>query len=102
MKAITPKEALSKRRDLIPSKVIESFNELIVEGFDGHKATVYQHKVKQRICSKLSINEDFFKHEWLNIESMFREQGWTIFYKRPDRDESFDIHFIFVANPSIG
>ena len=49
IKPIKPEELTKKKEDFIPDKVIEVFNELIAEKWDGESSFFYQKEVVKRI-----------------------------------------------------
>ncbi len=52
VKALGPDEVLAARKASLPDVVIEVFNELISENFNGHSAIVYQSAVVKHLVSK--------------------------------------------------
>jgi len=94
MKPISPKEAQDYKNRNIPSEVIEAFNELISENFNGVSSKVSQKEVVERIKSKLKSD---FKNSYLDVEPLFEEHGWKVIYDRPGYNETYDATFEFRA-----
>jgi hypothetical protein len=93
---ITPKEVKRTKLGSIPPEVIEAFNELIQENFDGDSATVKQNKVVTRICEKLKVKrETVFEKGWLDIEELFQKAGWRVMFDKPAYNETYDAFFEF-------
>lgn len=96
VKPISPSEVIDKKKETIPNEVIEAFNELIAENFDGHSSHVEQNEVISLIVNKLSIAREYiFKKHWLDVEDIFREAGWEVEYDKPGYNESYSAYFIF-------
>jgi hypothetical protein len=95
-KPITPSEVTRKKKESLPKEVIEAFNELIAEKWDGSSATVMQPEVIKLICSKLNVRSDkVFDSGWLDVESIFRQAGWSVKYDKPGYNESYEASFEF-------
>ena len=92
---ISPMQARARRVTTLPTIVIESFNELIVENLDDHFANVKQKDVVARIKSKMTT--ETFDHRWLNIEDVYRQAGWKVVYDKPGYNESYDATFEFTG-----
>lgn len=58
MKPITPAEVIEIHKDNLPPEVIEAFNELILENWDGHRASIKQTAVAKLIVSKMELKSD--------------------------------------------
>ena len=97
VKPISPSEVVGKKKESIPPEVLEAFNELIAEGWNGHYSTVYQKDVVARILNKKDISDEksIAKRGWLDVEDIYREAGWKVEYDRPAYNESYAAFFIF-------
>jgi hypothetical protein len=106
-KPITPKEALKNKGSHIPDFVIEAFNQLITENFDGHSAIIDQEDALERICERMVDVPDLteapasekrtaiFEHGWLDVEPLFRKAGWRVVYDKPGYNETYDAFYEF-------
>lgn len=72
---ITPEEAADLKRKEVPDEVIEAFNGLIVEDYDGHAAIVYRKEVVEAIQQSSHGIVDF---EWADIEPLYSYYGWKV------------------------
>lgn len=100
VKAISPREVPVKQAELLPDEVIEAFNELIVETVSGGKAKFTQNAVVERILNKFHGGVGrpvVFDKGWLNVEPLYREQGWEVEYDKPGLHETYDAYFTFTA-----
>jgi hypothetical protein len=93
---ITPEEAHEKKASTIPDFVIEAFNELIAENFNGKSSTVGQSDVIDRITTKNSIERHvIFRNNWLDVESVYEQSGWSVVYDKPGYNETYEATFTF-------
>ena len=95
VKALSPGEVLKARKVMIPDIVFEIFNELITEKFNGSYAYVGQDAVIDRIVKAGHSRDTIFEKHWLDIEDIYREQGWNVSYDKPGYCESYEPTFEF-------
>lgn len=98
MKPITPREARQTKDVQVPEEVVESFNELISERLTlNGSVSLKQSDVIERILSKSEhITRDLiFKNNWLDIEQIYRDNGWVVTYDKLAWNESGEPIFIF-------
>ena len=99
IKPISPNEVDSKR--IIPDEVIQVFNDLIVEKWDGDSAVIKQDEAIERIESSTAVSshplmrKELFQKRYLDIETLFIQAGWKIKYDKPAYNESFDAYWVF-------
>ena len=91
---ISPLEVINKIADSKPPIVIDAFNELIVENWNGHQSKFTQDDVIGRIEMKQTLCS-VFDHRWLDVEDAFRKVGWQVTYEKPSYDENFKACFVF-------
>jgi len=95
-KPITPKEVQDLKNATFPDEVIEVFNELIVENWDGHSATIKQDVAAGRIAKRMKITRaKVFDRSLLDIEDVFQKAGWKVDYDKPGYNETYDAFFRF-------
>ena len=101
IKPIKPNEVISMKMRQIPSEMIESVNELIVENWDGKSSKILLEDVIDRYFSKKNIiksNDEInliYKSHWLDFEQLFYDEGWNVIYETPARDEDFKEYYLF-------
>lgn len=96
MKPITPEEVTKEKQRFIPDEVFEVFNELIAKHWNGHSATIYQKAVCAMIAAKMHVSTDYvYTQQWLDIEDIYREAGWSVEYDKPAYCESYEAYFKF-------
>lgn len=105
MKAITPDEVGPAHAKTIPDDVIASFNELIVQNWDGEAtAVVKQDAVIALILAKMpsASREELFAKRWLDIEPIFELAGWRVHYDKPGYNENYEAFFEFTRRNKRG
>lgn len=95
IRPISPEEVTKKKREIIPDVVFSAFNELISRNFDGNRAVVYQRDVIAMLKKAGIDSQKAYDNHWLDIEDLYREQGWSVEYDKPAYCESYEPHFIF-------
>lgn len=96
-KPITPDEVVSKKAESIPPAVVEAFNELVAEKWDGTRAIVTVQDAVSRILKKnpTIAPGSIFDNHWLDVEGVYRKAGWVVSYDQPAYNESYLAHFVF-------
>ena len=113
-KAISPSQVAGQKAKSFPDYVFDAFNELIAANFTAGSATVKQKHVIERILAKANegISDDeidgeiagsgrslsrgqIFDRGYLNVEEVYREQGWKVTYDKPTYYENYDAYFEF-------
>jgi len=73
--------------EFLSDKVIETFNELIVEKWDGSCAVIKEKDIMARIKKKFKpkkINNTIMSNkDWPDIEDTFEKAGWSVYYDNP-------------------
>lgn len=98
---LSPNEAIAKKVTTLPESVIEAFNEMIAGSLRHNTATFTQNAVVVLICEKMTkiqpdfTRRDIFRNHWLDIEDVYRQEGWRVEYDKPGFNESYDATFTF-------
>ena len=96
MKPIKPSEVMVKKQGKLPDKVIEAFNELIVQHWDGYTSRIPQDDVVKLIVSKVGCTRSHvFDNGWLNIKDIYRKEGWKVAYDKPSYCDDCSAVFTF-------
>lgn len=101
VKPIKPEEVKTKRE--FPDFVIEAFNELIQNRWneDKGRSIVKQEDAIQTIIEKSSkygepINRgEIFSNKYLDVEDVYRENGWVVEYMKQPYYSDEDDFFVF-------
>lgn len=102
VKPITPKEVTEKKKELIPSEVIEAFNEMIAQNYSVGVASFTQDEVLKLAVSKLQISRivdgeqpppapiksEIFNKHWFDIEEIYEKAGWKVEYDKTAYNET--------------
>ncbi|MCA9354450.1 MAG: hypothetical protein KC877_02945 [Candidatus Kaiserbacteria bacterium] len=97
IKPLRPKDVVHARKESIPNEMIEAFNELIVEKFNGNSATIKLKEAADRVVSKGIDRHEAFNRGWFDVEDIFRQQGWHVEFDKPGYNESYDAYYEFRA-----
>lgn len=89
VKPISIDEVQFKKNEEIPDEIIESFNKLIVKNWDGHSSVVKQDALLREINTDKYTRQQIFENNWLDIEPLFRKEGWRVFYDKPGYNENY-------------
>jgi len=100
IRPITPLQATEDYEKDLPNEVVEAFNELIRERYDGSQAIIYQEEVINRMSAKGLSRAEVFTRGWLNVENMYRKVGWKVSYDKPGFNENYNAFFRFERNLS--
>lgn len=97
-KPISPNDIASFKAKTFPPEVFEAFNELIAKNFSAGSADVKQKHASALIASKLNItSSEVFDKGYLNVEEVYRAEGWKVNYDKPAYCENYDAFFTFKA-----
>ena len=98
---IKPEDIVEKsaeyKKASMPDGVIEAFNELIGKNWSGNSAKVTQNEAIDLIIEKVerTSRRKIIDNHWLDVEDIFREQGWKVSYDKPGYCEDYEAYFIF-------
>lgn len=100
---ISVDDVLKLKRNVIPIVVFDAINHLLAESFNGHSAIIKQKDIVAKIIEFLKTPEDkvqeqtreIYSKHWLDIEDLYREQGWEVEYDKPGYNETYDANFRF-------
>ena len=97
---IKPSEIKPKK---LPDYVITAFNELIQEKWNGTQATIKFREAAEKI-STVSARGDYrmqigvdnvYKEKYLDVENLYRANGWDVKVDSPAYCESYEGYFVF-------
>ena len=97
VKPITPGEVTQKKAESLPPEVLEAFNELIAENWDGRESTFKLSEAVARIRKKVTVpkGESPGDKGWLDIEDIYRKAGWKVEYDQPAYNETYPATYTF-------
>lgn len=95
VRPIKPEDIAAEKERTFPDAVLKSFNELIVQNWDGSSATIIQDEVVALMVKKGLKLEEIFGKGWLDVEGVYRSVGWSVEYDKPGYNEFYPATFMF-------
>lgn len=96
VKPIKPSEVVTRKKETLPPEVITVFNNLIAKNWDGNEAVVKQTDAADAIASALGIERHaVFDNHYLDVEQIYRSEGWLVEYDKPAYNETYEATFTF-------
>lgn len=103
MKVYTPEDVMNKRNEMIPDFVITAFNDLLTENYQEDETIMFAYIEQEDVIREILeystddglTRETIFKKHYLDIENLYRNNGWEVDYKKPMSDEYFKAYFVF-------
>jgi len=93
---IKPSEVVEVKKKMLPYEVIECFNELIAEKWNGQSATIKQTEAANRIAEQMGVDtQHLYDRGYMDIEDIFRAAGWVVEYDKPGYNETYPAAFEF-------
>lgn len=92
---ISPDDIPAAKETVFPPFVYDCFNKCITQKYTNGRATVYLKDVTPLIKDACKENNIPFHTDFLNIEEVYRAQGWNVVYDGPAYCESYDAYFVF-------
>lgn len=93
VKPITPRDVADHKQQGLPDHVLETWNRLIAEAFDGSEARILTKTAAAAL--RASGNTNRVPQPWLDIEPIFEKAGWNVTYDQPGYNETYDASFTF-------
>ena len=111
-KPISPDEVVAVKEKIIPKEVIEAFNEIISKNWNGTSSMFKQKdivnliltKMNEKIESITSTNDMesivfakkyIYENKLLDIEPIYENNGWDVYYNKPALYETYEPTFRF-------
>lgn len=98
MKPISPSEVVGHKAQAIPDFVIETWNRVIAQKWSNGQSYVDQDYIIEQILLSsptLIDRATVFREKWLDIEDIYRAEGWVVIYDKPHYSENYNAHFVF-------
>ena len=96
VKPITPKEAASRKIEVLPDEVIDVFNTMILENLKNGSSVVMQDEVARRIAKRMNVVLGYiYEKGLLDVEEIYRKAGWDVEYDKPGYNEDYKARFVF-------
>ena len=98
---IKPQDVIEAKLQIMPDEVIECFNHFIAANWNGHSAVIKQCDIVGRIVGILNLEpkdrKKIYDNHWLDVEDIYRKQGWIVKYDKPAYNESYEATFEFAV-----
>lgn len=97
MNPITPEEAAAGQLAQVPPEVIDVFNVLIAENFDGRCARIDQNDVIRAILNReiAATASEVFGRRLLDVEHVYAASGWIVWCDKPALGKIGATYFVF-------
>lgn len=89
VKVLNSRELRSIDLKSIPDAVILAFNTLIVKNWNGKASEFKQSDVIAYVASEGLTEEEVIKNHWLDVEPLYRENGFDVKYVRCSEGNKF-------------
>ena len=101
MKPLKPSEVVEKKLEKLPDEVIDAFNEMIALHWNGSYSKFKQEDVVNLILKKMDMERgDIFDSHYLDVEDIYRSEGWNVEYDKPAYYETYSATFEFSKGKS--
>lgn len=99
VEAISPADIAVEKAKNFPDFVLEEWNKIIAKNFTAGSAHVLQKDIIAALLphTQHGNREEIFTNHWLDVEEVYREQGWSVTYDKPAYNESYEASFKFKA-----
>lgn len=98
VKPLSPSEVLEVRTKLFPDFVLETWNTAIAKNWSGRSSRIEQPDIINLLLAaapNTASRSDVFDNHWLDIEDVYRAEGWLVEYDKPGYNESYNAYFVF-------
>lgn len=96
IKPIKPSEVVEEKQANLPDEVIDCFNKLIAKNMSGNSSIIKQCDIVSAICKAMNIDSYVvYKEQYLDVEDIYRKQGWKVIYDKPAYCETYEPTFTF-------
>lgn len=93
---IKPQDVTKRKAELFPQEVFKVFNDLIASNWDGQSSKFKKDEALTRIMSALNLTKnEVYARNYLDVEDVYGEAGWDVFYDKPGYNENYDATYTF-------
>jgi hypothetical protein len=101
-KPVRPEEVVALKKAQFPDFVLEAFNAVIAKHYNCGYSSFRQDEVITEIISRMpsmgdniNVRQHIFDNHWLDVEDIYRKEGWKVEYDSPAYCESYPATFTF-------
>lgn len=98
VKPLAPSDVVSAQVELFPDFVIQTWNAAIAKNWDGTKSLILRKDIVYELiaASPMRINiADYIEEHWLDIEALYRLEGWIVEYDKRSDSGCYEAYFLF-------
>lgn len=96
IKPVSPDDIMQQKIRDLPDEVIDAWNRILVRHWCGGSMTIRQETVVEELMPLSNFNRGaIFSNGWLDVEELYRANGWNVEYDRPGYNESYDAFWVF-------
>lgn len=99
VQAISPADIAIQKAEGFPDFVLDEWNKMIAHKFTAGRARVGQDEMVAALLphTQHGNRQEVFDNGWLNVEEIYRKQGWQVVYDKPGYNETYEASFTFSA-----
>lgn len=95
-KPIKPSEIVEAKIKTFPAKVVQTWNNLITDHWNGHVSRITQNEAVAALMGSTGLSRSgVFDSGYLDIEDMYRKEGWKVYYDKPGYCETYEAYYEF-------
>lgn len=98
VKPLAPADVVNAQVAGFPDFVIQTWNAAIAKNWDGTQSRILHDDIIYELIalSPTLINRgDVFARHWLDIEDVYRAEGWVVEYNNPAYNEDYPSYVVF-------
>jgi len=96
VKPISPEDIPVQKAIDIPDEVLETWNSMIARAYSGGSARITLKEASAELQSLLGkSHSEIRKAGYLDIEEIYRAEGWKVVYDSPGFNESYEAYYVF-------
>jgi hypothetical protein len=96
VKPISPDEIVGLKKTIFPDAVIETWNLVIAKNYIEGSSRFTQDEIMAALVETLKYDRaTIFDLKYLDVEDIYRAEGWSVEYDRPGYNESYAANFTF-------
>lgn len=92
---VSPDEIVDQKEQDFPPEVIEVFNKLIAKYWKNGESVFTTVVARKEVASALRKAKIPFDSNYLDVEDIYRKNGWKVEYDAPGYNENYEAFFKF-------
>jgi hypothetical protein len=97
VKPVRPSEVVELKKNVVlPPKLIEVWNTVIAKNYSNKRSQFTQEEILLAVMKTLDVDrKTVFSNKWLDVEEVYRAEGWIVVYDQPGYNENYEATFTF-------